>query len=201
MTRVILTCALASLLLACGDDDSESDPIAGTYQTTLHTLAPGCEAAAPVEGECEACGLADDHFKLRLFTFFGQTGLVYVKCSADGSCEDDDDPDELHFNLGGPAFEGKKNGAWVGTARVAGGGGTSCGYGETEYRAETTETGVKLTLTERSVTYDEVPARVACKEGQDPFEDDCGCTNLIDDPPPASELTCDAIEVREAVAK
>ncbi len=185
-----------------GGDEDTSDPIEGTYETSKHTLAPDCENAMEVSEPCEDCRLDDEHFKLKMVTFFGHTGLVYVACKADGSCDDDDEePGELSFNLGGPAFEGKVDGAWVGTAKFAGGIGDTCSYGETEYKAEMTEEGARLTVSSFDKKEIELPESMRCKEGENGIDNDCGCGELIDNPPARSELTCEYVEVREAKLK
>jgi len=176
---------LVGLVQACGDDDkgSSGPGLTGLYEVTTHTATEmGCDDPQPVAdvANCFDCAVRADFFKVKSQSFFGQTILVMVDCASETACDDDgEDPDTI--NLSGPLFDRASGGGWLGEVKAASGSGTSCSYTAVEYRLDPDGEGVTFMST-RETANPEVANEDACLD-------------LVDNPPPASALTCDRLEV------
>lgn len=188
MTRPLrLTFAglLAFALAACDDGDSEPNPFLGTFEVTAHTLSEmGCDMPNPLvdPSSCFGCVIDTPFFKVKRQSVFGSSFLAVVECETAVACEDDDDPDSI--NLGGAIFEANEGGDWVGRAYAAAYGGASCSYTQTEWRLSEVDGGITLTRTSSRNTPDSPSGMLM----------DDACLDLTDNPPPADELVCDALE-------
>ena len=176
--------SLSFSFAACTDDDGATDPLAGTYQITSHTLTQSgsCDVTEDVSDRstCTGCIVQTDYLKFKIQSFFGQTMPTVIACTTADQCADDgEDPNTI--TLGGAVFEKKSGDTWIGSGHAAGGSGTSCTYTRTDWSAAPTDSdGINLTKTVKSSV-------LVVKD----FEE---CSAYTENPPAEDTLTCLSIE-------